>query len=195
MSERIRGTSGRPGSATHVGEVEIVAREPAMMPAVGTGKPANVKTIDHILLADQTEAFQCVYPGAECWLVFDTPRSTSAHQRTHSPKLEAARLSRELEQLKAKKSASTSRRSNGIREGLATKQARMDVIETLTLSEAMKQEADKCEERALWLRSMAAVAAKLERETRGGVSVSAQELEALRADAAAFHQLKRIFGK
>lgn len=183
--------NGLSGSKDAVDGVEIVAREKAVDTPPRGGDPTIIKTVDRVILTDEREFFQCVYPGVECWRAFESAKSAVSHQSTHGRK----HVIKKLTTLEEKQKAESTRRSNGIREGKIVRQARIDAIETLTLSEAMRQEADKCEERALWLRSMAAVAAKLEREARGGASVSAQELEALRADATAFHQLKEIFGK
>lgn len=180
-------TNPAPAYPTHVDGIEIVAREQAtnFIQAAQAHRP--VKNLHKVLLADGRELIQCVHPDA-CWKTYGNVAGGIAHLQVHSSE-------KKVRVQEAKDAAERERRSNGIREGHAAKQERVDAIETITLSEALKREADSLETRALWLRSMAVVATRLERAQQLNLGVTPEELTRLRADAQQFQQLRNLLGK
>jgi hypothetical protein len=175
---------GTKGSLAQVDGVPVIAREPALTVPVGGGAPVTVKTVDRVILENEAEVFQCVWPDADCYLAFATVKSATAHQRTHSPKKVAR-------QALAKQRTQRVNRSAGSTRGSENRVARRTEVEQLGLPDALRREAGILEERASWLRAMAATADKWGKT----VTVSPEELATLREDAQQWRQLRGMLGK
>ena len=80
-------STGTPGTHEEIGGVKIALRETAQMPVPGDpSKKAPIKTVDLVILEDERELYQCVYPETDCYLGFTGIKSATSHQRIHSPK-------------------------------------------------------------------------------------------------------------
>lgn len=124
---------------TTVNGFKVVERQPARVavddPAVGhlqgAVAGAAIRTVDEVLLENEQVIFQCVHPAApDCDYTGASPRSVTAHQRSHGGKAVASKAAREVaaaqaeaEAAKAELAARIQRRSDGSKKGAQTRMA------------------------------------------------------------------------
>lgn len=95
---------------TEVDGVKIVERARARTATPVTGnKPVEVSTVDEILLENGDVKYICAYPNVDCEWVGVSTQSVVSHQVKHSPKREAVRLAKQIEEDKQRRSEATKR--------------------------------------------------------------------------------------
>lgn len=120
---------------TKVGNIEVITREKAKItPEMTIPGPVGsvIRTVDIVLLADETTVFQCVHPdGGDCVYTADNVNSITAHQRAHGPKAiakaaqaRAKEATAELETVREKQAKTFQNRSAGAKKAHVTRQAR-----------------------------------------------------------------------
>jgi len=118
---------------THVKGVEVIAREKAIVDETISGlesaRGSLFKTVDKVLLANDTTVYQCMHPLAEdCDYSADGIRSVTAHQRSHGAKaiaktaaVELAVKEAELAEFKERQARQFQNRSNGAKKAAETR--------------------------------------------------------------------------
>lgn len=69
-------------------EHDVIARQPATLPhpnPVHEGKLVRFKSVNEVLLDDDSRVYECVYPDVDCNFVAPNGRAVVAHQSTHNP--------------------------------------------------------------------------------------------------------------
>lgn len=183
-STRTFETKGVRGTLEMIGEKQVITREPAQGPDPhDTSKLIEYKTVNRVLLEDETELFQCVYPGTDCFIAFSTVRSVTAHQRVHSPRKEAERLREQLNGRQQRKQA-------GGQAASTTRKERVERVKEVGAVEMLRRLATSLEVHASELRAVAVVV-----EKQDNVDVTAEELAQLRKDSTELQTMLSIFNR
>jgi len=140
-----------PAIMTHVNGVEIIERGPALFS--DSNRPANVpagtvfSTAEELLLADGTSVFHCTHRNAKgCEYTNISLNGMTSHQRAHSDRMVAKRVTAELEAAQAKEAARRANYAAGAAKGNETKKANRERGTRLDLSQAVADvELDKVE--------------------------------------------------
>jgi hypothetical protein len=108
---------------THVGELEVVAREDANIPSPNDpAKSVTTQAIHQLLLSDGSIVFQCMHRNdGDCMYTAPAAKSVASHQRTHSDRLLAKRAIAEAEAVKNELAERIKRRSEGSKKGMQTR--------------------------------------------------------------------------
>lgn len=111
---------------TQVNGVKVIARQKARCTPQNAPSPQaigkEIKTVDELLLEDETIVFHCVHPNAsDCVYVAGTAHSVTAHQRMHSDAALRKKADAKLAALESRQAKIFANRSNGARKGAQTK--------------------------------------------------------------------------
>lgn len=97
-----------------VDDVPVLSRQPAVvsLPVANGAPPTSIKGVDHLLLSNGSETYQCVGERG-CGKTFPTANQVVTHRAMHSPRAEARRAAKMAAAVSAATVATEPRRRRG----------------------------------------------------------------------------------
>lgn len=108
-----------------VNGLNVIDRQTATTIPFGKNEQVEVKTVELILLEDETTLYMCKHPNdLSCVYTADGVANITAHQRAHSSALLARKATAELTKLREKVDADQAKRSAAGKKAAASREAK-----------------------------------------------------------------------